>query len=108
MPGVSEQKNDEFSASHLRGRLRFTPQVTHAHLVDQCAAGATLTVTTLSVPSDYAAFQARYGNAAILLFVITETKNLRVLSTDVPLTPTPGQHLISLAPAEADQTPAAL
>jgi hypothetical protein len=51
---------------------------------------------------------ARYGNAAIPLFVIADTKNLLVFSTDVPMIPMSGQRLISLVPAGAEQISAAL
>jgi NhaP-type Na+/H+ or K+/H+ antiporter len=99
---LSDQKHDEFSASHLRGRLLFHPQATHINLVNQFSAGATMKVTALTTQFDYAAFQTLYRNTAIPFFVITETKELLVFSTDVSMTPLPGQRLVSLVPAETD------
>ena len=52
----------------LQGRLLFAPGMTYAQLHERFTAGATIKKTTLSERFDYAAFRARYGEAAVTPF----------------------------------------
>jgi len=55
---------------------------------------------------DYIAFRTRYGPAAMPLFVVDPGGTLAVWTADQPLTPRPGQLLMSLVdPVEEDTTP---
>lgn len=87
----------------LQGRLLFAPGLTYAQLHERFTAGATIKKTPLSERFDYAAFRARYGNAVLPLFVMDETGGLLVCTADTPLTPQPGQTLISLVPIAAEE-----
>jgi NhaP-type Na+/H+ or K+/H+ antiporter len=90
---------------HLRGRFLFGTGMTYPVLSERCAAGAVLKKTPLTKEFDYGAFQARYGAAAIPLFLIDSSGNLMVWTTDQKPTPRPGQTLISLAnPGEETST----
>ena len=94
-----DQRMQREELSHeLQGRLLFAPGLTYAQLQERFTAGATIKKTPLSQRFDYAAFRAQYGNAAISLFVMNETGGLLVCTADTPLTPQPGQTLISLVP----------
>lgn len=88
----------------LQGRLLFATGMDYTQLNGRFTAGATIKKTTLSERFDYGAFQARYGNAAITLFVINETGSLLVCTADTPSTPQPGQTLISLVPIAVEES----
>ena len=63
--------------------------------------------TSLSDKFDYEDFQERYGGAAIPLFLISENKDLTVVTGDSTPKPRPGQTLIALVqaePKERDET----
>lgn len=103
-PTSGRGKNgEELWAQHLRGRFLFGPGMTYGHLTKQFAAGARVKITTLTREFNYAAFQNLYGQEAIPLFLITETRQLLVFTAEEKLTPQPGQTLISLATAKAVQ-----
>jgi Kef-type K+ transport system membrane component KefB len=71
-------------------------------------AGPTTVVkaTRLTPEFDWAAFRERHGAGTLPLFVVSETGALVVCAADRPISPKPGQTVISLAaPVAADRTP---
>jgi len=94
--GGEEVGKDEGSPRHLRGRLLFGKGRTYEHLTDCYFHGAMVKATRLSDEFDFAAFESRYGDKAVPLFVINEKKELKVFTIDASIKPEPGQRLISL------------
>ncbi len=92
--------SDGESMPHLRGRFLFHENANYNVLSIHLAAGAVIKTTSLSDQFDYDAFQTYYQNAAWPLFVITESGGLSVWTTEQPLSPAPGQRIVSLIPAE--------
>lgn len=91
---------DSETVPHLRGRFLFDENANYNALSIHLAAGAVIKTTGLSEQFDYDAFQAYYQHAAWPLFVITDSGDLSVWTTDQPLSPTPGQRIVSLIPAD--------
>ncbi len=54
----------------------------------------------------YADFERRYGDSALVLFVITETKMLQISTAESPLLPKRGQTVIALVDESAEDQPA--
>jgi NhaP-type Na+/H+ or K+/H+ antiporter len=96
VPGTA---NNE-TVPHLRGHFLFDENANYNALSSQLATGASVKTTGLSEQFDYEAFQAYYQFSALPLFVITSHGNLRVWTTEQPLSPIPGQRIVSLIPAE--------
>jgi hypothetical protein len=96
LPPQDEPPGKPTLHKHLHGRWLFAPGMNGAQLGQRFAAGATIKATSLSQEFDYEAFQSLYGEAAVPLFVITETGRLNVVTADQALRPAPGQTLISL------------
>ncbi len=87
---------DEAVSAHLRGRLLFRTGITYTELEQRFARGEEIKTTKLTPEFDYKAFQARYGETEIPLFLINENGNLVVLTKDSQPEPRSGQLLISL------------
>ncbi len=89
------------------GRVLFAAEVGYGRLAQRLAAGAVVKATGLSDEFDYQAFRNLYGDSAVVLFVVEESGQLTVSTVDNPVTPRPGQTLISLVdpvePAPADK-----
>ncbi|HET6384062.1 MAG TPA: cation:proton antiporter [Armatimonadota bacterium] len=98
-PQHTDESRRQSVAPHLRGRLLFGEGCTHAWLREQLEAGGVIKTTALTEAFDYRAFQARHGGAAVPLFLVSEGGSLNVFTTDQPLTPRPGQSIISLIPS---------
>jgi NhaP-type Na+/H+ or K+/H+ antiporter len=82
--------------SHLRGRNLFAEGATYDALDHRFAEGQVVKATKLSQEFDYKAFRERYGEDALVLFVVTESGNLTVCTADKAPSPKPGQTLICL------------
>lgn len=92
----SESHNE---ASHpLRGRILFGQNKTFNSLMDQLANNAVIATTQLTDDFDYVGFQNKYGSQAIPLFLVTESEQLIVYTTEYQPIPKPGQTLISIVP----------
>ena len=90
--------------AHLRGRLLFSPEATYAEMTRRYQGGAQVKATPLTDTFDYEALQARYGERALPLFVVTESGGLRVVeASDMPR-PKAGQYVVSLV-AEIEEPP---
>ena len=90
---------DSETVSHLRGHFLFDENANYNALSIHLATGATIKTTGLSEQFDYDTFQAYYQHCALSLFVITNSGDLLVWTTERPLSPTPGQRIVSLIPA---------
>jgi NhaP-type Na+/H+ or K+/H+ antiporter len=93
---TTEAQRQEPVSEDRRGRLLFDPKAGYGRLSQRLAGGAVVKATNLSDEFDYQAFRNLYGNSAIVLLVIDESGDLIVSTADGPLTPKPGQTLISL------------
>jgi len=89
------------------GRVLFAAEVGYGRLAQRLAAGAVVKATGLSDEFDYQAFRNLYGDSAVVLFAVEESGELTVSTVDNPVTPRPGQTLISLVdpvePAPGDK-----
>jgi Trk K+ transport system NAD-binding subunit len=94
---ISSEPHDE-SSHPLRGRILFGQNKTFTFLTEQLAEDAVVATTKLTDEFDYAAFQNKYGSQAIPLFLITQSKQLFIYTTDYQPIPKPGQTLISIVP----------
>ncbi|UUO08359.1 cation:proton antiporter [Blastopirellula sp. J2-11] len=83
-------------SEHLRGRVLFSEGVDFYVLARRFAAGAQIKKTSLTAEFTYADFLKRYGDSALVLFVIDEGKKLDVRTAESTSTPKPGQSLIAL------------
>jgi CPA1 family monovalent cation:H+ antiporter len=83
-------------ATHLSGRYPFDKEATYSKLSDRFAAGAVVKKTKISDEFTYEDFNARYGESALLLFVINEARQLLISPAEEPLKPRPGQTIIAL------------
>ncbi|MDP6467106.1 MAG: sodium:proton antiporter [Pirellulaceae bacterium] len=88
---------------HLRGRLLFDKQLNHDELEGRMENGFQLKKTRLSEEFTLDDFVARYGESATILFVMDEVGRLTIPTVAVPLKPQPGQTIIGLIDAAADE-----
>ncbi len=95
-------KHSKFSArseasipQHLRGRLLFSPDATYDYLTKRFISGAVIKKTTLTEEFDYEAFLSLYEHA-LPLFIIKESGELTVCTSDAKPAPLKGQQLIAL------------
>lgn len=83
-------------SDHLRGRVLFSEGVDFYVVARRFAAGAQIKKTSLTAEFTYADFLKRYGDSALVMFIIDEGKKLEVRTAESTATPKPGQSLISL------------
>jgi len=81
---------------HLRGRNLFAQGATYDALDRRFGEGQVVKATKLSQEFDYKAFRERYGEDALVLFVVTESGSLVVSTAEKAVSPKPGQTLICL------------
>jgi len=100
LPSHREARHNRESHRHLGGRPLFAKDVTYASLVQSFATGSLVKATKLSAEFNYEAFQTRYGEDAVLLFVITASGKLQVVTAQARATPAPGQTVVALVPQD--------
>ncbi len=101
-PRRAGSRRTDTAPAHLRGRYLFGPDTNYDALEARFARGEVAKATRLSAEFDYEDFRGKYGEAALPLFLVTETELLRVVVAGESLAPKPGQLLISLVdPARA-------
>lgn len=83
--------------AHLQGRILFDTVATHAEITKRFAQGATIKRTGLTDEFGFDEFVEHYRGAALPLFVVTETRKVRVLEAQRKVPVKAGQTLISLA-----------
>jgi NhaP-type Na+/H+ or K+/H+ antiporter len=81
---------------HLRGRLLFNTDATHAYISERFRGGAIIKRTRLTDEFDYDAFREYYGERAVPLFSVKESGDIVIHTTTAPPSPKSGQTLISL------------
>ena len=82
--------------AHLQGRILFDTVATHAEMTKRFAQGATIKRTGLTDEFGFDEFVEHYRGAALPLFVVTETRKVRVLEAQRKVPVKAGQTLISL------------
>ena len=89
-------KEQDFSPKHLRGRFLFGEGINFAHLRKLFFAGAIIKSTKITKDFTYKDFLTKYNDSAIPMFVITESKELTVISTDTEAKPKIGSTIIAM------------
>lgn len=89
-------KEQDFSPKHLRGRFLFGEGINFAHLRKLFFAGATIKSTKITKDFTYKDFLAKYNDSAIPMFIVTESKELTVISTDTEAKPKIGSTIIAM------------
>lgn len=82
--------------AHLQGRILFDTVATHAEITKRFAQGATIKRTGLTDEFGFDEFVEHYRGAALPLFVVTETRKVRVLEAQRKVPVKAGQTIISL------------
>lgn len=82
--------------ARLRGRPLFGPKMTYGELARRFAKGAKAKSTPLTEEFGETDFRRQYGESAIVLFVITESKELLVNTADSQAALRAGRTVISL------------
>jgi hypothetical protein len=99
--GSSSQKSGGIP-SHLRGRFLFDERATFDYLTRRFIQGAVVKKNFITNEFTYSDFKAMYGESALPLLVITESKNLKIFTAETKHTPQPGQTLISVVESRID------
>ncbi len=86
----------ESVAEHLRGRDLFGDGLHHDKLMNLMTHGYEIKTTKVSGEFTFEHFREMYGESAILLFVIDETRNLIICTAEDPTMPKTGQTIITL------------
>ena len=60
--------------------------------------GAIIKTSRLTEEFDYAAYLKHYENDVVLLFIITEDRQLNVVTSDMSVSPKPNQSIIAIVP----------
>lgn len=102
LPMMTNGVESASKPSSLSGRFLFGPQVTYDYLADQLDAGATIRATPITEEFTYADYQSHYNNMAVPLFLVTERERLLIYCGDYQPLPRPGQTLLALIPAGAE------
>ncbi len=89
-------EKQESAPQSVRARLLFGEDVINQLLNERFEQGAIVKITKLTEEFNYEAFQRRYQGTAILLFVINESGQLKVVTVDDEMAPKPGQTVIAL------------
>ncbi len=84
---------------HLMGRELFGEANTFSELRDLHATGARFKTTPLTDEFTLEDFQNQYGNGAILLCTIAEDGSVEFDTHDAPVTPQPGESILTLVSA---------
>ena len=90
--------------SEVRGRTAFGQGYTLRALEDLLAQGAQVRRTRITREFTARDWQAHHGPRAVPLLLVDENGTVDVFAADRPMTPRPGQTIISLSPAEPADT----
>jgi NhaP-type Na+/H+ or K+/H+ antiporter len=93
---TSERSRSETMSEHLRGRILFSPEAVHDELSRRFAAGQEVKKTKITKEFPFDKFRERYGEKALILFVRSETGELRIVTADKPAAPEPGDTVFAL------------
>lgn len=90
---------------HLRGRILFASDLTEDKVRQRYQSGFVMKKTTLSEGFTMQHFREKYGEQAILMFVVPVEGRLRVMAADTKYDPKAGDKLIALVPRESAAPP---
>jgi NhaP-type Na+/H+ or K+/H+ antiporter len=90
------QKMADDAHRHLHGRWLFDEDLSHNELARRVARGAIVKPTTLSAEFTYESFREHYGDTAVILFVVTASRRLNVITAEQPVDPKAGDTLVCL------------
>lgn len=90
--------------AHLRGRILFASNLTDDELQSRFAEGYVMKKTGLTEDFSYGHFKAKYGESAVVMFVVPEKGQLTVMATNANYEPKAGDKLIAFVPPEEDTT----
>ena len=104
LPSRSSQLKDGRGAMppHLHGRFLFDDEATFDHLMARFQSGAVVKKTNLTDEFDFDDYKKMYGENALPLMVITESRRIRVYTADYDPSPEPGEVLISIVDSADD------
>ena len=104
LPSRSSQLKDGRGAMppHLHGRFLFDDEATFDHLMVRFQSGAVVKKTNLTDEFDFDDYKKMYGENALPLMVITESRRIRVYTADYDPSPEPGEVLISIVDSADD------
>lgn len=97
-----DEKQLDAHSRHLRGRFLFGKGITHAALTQRFTEEAVIKKTKLTEDYGLEELKARYGGEVLPLFLITESGELQIFSSEGKLKPQPGHILISLIHTQAE------
>lgn len=101
-PSEAAKPPSEKAPRHQGGRVLFDKPMTYEQLTSRFAAGERTKKTLLTSDFTYDDFRARYGDSALVLFIVNEEGELEVATSDAPVEPRPGEKIIALV-QEVDQ-----
>lgn len=81
---------------HLQGRYLFDRKSTYDYLESRFRSGAVVKRNSMTEEFDFERYKSKYGESAMPLFVITESKQLKIWTADDPREPEQGEKLISI------------
>ncbi|GAF79313.1 unnamed protein product [marine sediment metagenome] len=84
------------SSAHRRGRYLFGQEMTHSKLSFRVTMGAQIKKTRITEEFTYEDFRQLYGDTAVLMGVLTETKQLIFATAGNELVPKAGHTVIAL------------
>ncbi len=90
-------------SEHLRGRLLFHEALNHDALLARFAHGDQIKATKLTDEFTYEDFRLRYGDSAIVLFVIDEAKKLKIGTVEESAVPKAGETIVALVEPNNDE-----
>lgn len=95
-PAKHDRPREAPLAFHQYGRLLFSRDATFDELMTRFQAGATIRRTSITDEFGIDAFRERYGDDAILLFVVPSNGKLIVVTAETRAAVRPGDKLIAL------------
>ena len=87
-----------YSPQHLRGRYLFGEEISFDHLTKKFSDGAIIKTSKLTEGFDYNAYLEHYSNDVVPLLIISEDKELTVVTSDMKVSPKPNQSIIAIVP----------
>jgi NhaP-type Na+/H+ or K+/H+ antiporter len=81
---------------HLRGRFLFNREAGFEYLTLRFRGGAIVKKTPLTEEFNFEAFKKMYGESAVPLMTISESRTLRIYTAESKPAPEPGETLISI------------
>ncbi len=96
--GKSKATDKTFSPQYLRGRYLFGDKINFDYLDEKFSSGAIIKTSKLTEEFNYESYLKHYNNDVVILFIITEDKQLNVVTADMNLNPKPNQSIIAIVP----------